>query len=101
MYRTYNYATLEEWTDKETEVAVANVSYYPFVLVERCEILLRDFIEEYIAPNDKKELLYDIERRSEVVSAKIYSIYEQLVLAFKMLEEIQDYKINENERMIE
>ena len=96
-YKTYNYSTLEEEIKtKELSLAIADVTLNPSVLVERCEYLLWDFIEEYF--HKQSSLEYDIKYRWNILSAKIFSIHEQLAMASKMLEECQNYELPRKEK---
>ena len=91
-YRSYNYEKLkEEIKTKELCLAVADVTINPAALVERCEYLLWDFIEEYF--NKRSSLEFDIQYRWNILSAKIFSIYEQIAMASKMLDECQNYEL--------
>ena len=90
-YKSYNYAVLEdELKTHEDSIKVSEVTNYPRDLIERSNTLLWDFIEEYIHRPDK--LKVDVDLRMEVVTAKIYSIYEQLCLAEKMIVECNEYR---------
>ena len=89
-YKSYNYTTLEEeLKTHEDSIKVSEVTNHPRVLIERSNVLLWDFIEEYI--HNPQKLLLDIDLRKDVITAKIYSIYEQMCLAEKMIVECNDY----------
>lgn len=89
-YRSYNYETLEgEITTKEEGLKVAEVISTPCSLVERCEILLGDFMQHYFF--NPKNLYFELENKKETVMAKIKTLHEMLQTASQMLCECKEY----------
>lgn len=88
-----NYPLLEKTISNVKEaVAVSDVVSYPYELVERCGVLLWDFIEDYInGPDAFSELIYNLEMGGRTVTAKLMSIHEQLMLDEHMLSECHHY----------
>ena len=96
-YKSYNYSELENLTKKQKFV-VAQTTFAPCTLVSRCQVLLGEFIECYLGgEKDRETLIYDLRYRHTVVCALIESIFEQLCLAEKMLEECQGIGLTELE----
>ena len=88
-----NFPLLEKKISSVQEaVTVSDVVSYPYELVERCSVLLWDFIEDYInGPDAFSELIYNLEMGGRTVTAKLMSIHEQLTTAEQMLSECHHY----------
>ena len=92
---SFNYPMLEtSITSIQEAVALSDVVSYPYDLVERCGILLWDFMEDYINVKDFSELIFNLEQGGRTVTAKLKSIYELLMLAEQMLSECHHYVDN-------
>lgn len=88
-----NYQMLEKSiTRKQEAVVLSDAVSYPYDIVERCSILLFDFMQDYILnDNDFSELIHNLTLGGSTVKAKLESIHEQLMLAEQMLSECHHY----------
>lgn len=90
-YRTENYGMLEKVEDGSVALKFVDAISAPTTIIERCDVLLWDFIEDYFEPVGKKELKYDIKYRWEVITARINVILDQIRTASAMLNECLDF----------
>lgn len=98
--RTYNYTNCtENLKTQELARIAADVTIQPLTLVERCGLLMWDFLERYINSGEGlKNLALEAEHRPELIRALLNSIHEQMCIAEDMLEEIQDFEDYPKER---
>ena len=92
--KTYNYRELVDLvkTDKDAFM-LAQCTYQPSVLMERCDELMTHFSDIYLdTEENRKNLADDLARRPSLVIALYYSIFDQLKDALAMLNECQEYE---------
>lgn len=90
IYRSRNYVELEE-LNKEQLCAVKCTTHLPCTIIERCAVLLYDFIDRYISTDEARaKLVSDVELFPEIITAHLNSILDHLDDSAKMLSECQD-----------
>ena len=88
--RTINYKDIQEhFQTKKEALALSEVTALPMILVERCEILLGDFITTHLESRD--DAVYGAKVSWELLNAKLNSIRDDLSEATAMLIECHNY----------
>ena len=88
--RTINYGTVKENFGTVSEaLKLSDTVSLPVILVERCEMLLGDFIVTHLDSRD--DAIIDATRCWELLNAKLHSIHDDLCEAAAMLVECHHY----------
>ena len=92
--QTSNHINLTDLVKTEEEAKkLEGVIVRPYTYIERAAILLKDFISEYFDTEEGLQALaYNARAKSEVLRAKLESIFENVNTGERMLNECCEYK---------
>lgn len=94
-----NYITLtENVTNKKEALIVANTTFHPYILAERSQLLLFDFITRFLDNKEAREqLIAELQiDDGALIRAHLFGIYEHIAAASLMLKECQTLTMSED-----
>ena len=88
--RTINFKDIQEnFSNQKAALALSDVTSLPMILVERCEVLLGDFINTHL--DSRENAMLGAKYSWELLNAKLHSIHDDLLEAATMLIECHTY----------
>lgn len=94
-YKTLNHSNLEDFIrTNEDSYKLAQCTFLPSVELEQTDALITIMFEKYLEDEEsRKNFIYDIENRTELVLSLFHIIRERVQTVEGMLLEIQDFEI--------